>query len=71
MAATECKTYFSNMHIPKRTYQGSARNDLYAAETKDKTRFSYCYYCGQIVRPSGFANTRGIIVHNETVDSDY
>ena len=31
MAATECKTYSSNAHIPKKVYQGSAGCDLYVA----------------------------------------
>ena len=28
-------------------------------------------HCGQIVERSGLANLCGIIVHNETIDSDY
>ena len=34
MTTTECKTYSSNAHIPKRAYQGSAGYDNYATETK-------------------------------------
>ena len=34
MATIECKTYFSNAHIPKRAYKGSGGYNVYAAETK-------------------------------------
>ena len=83
MAATECKTYSSNAHISKKAYQGSAGCDLYVTETKVLKPWSKAFikldisidipegYYGRIVRPSGLVNTRDIIVHDGTIDSDY
>ena len=34
MVKIECKTYSSNTHIPKTTYQVSVSYDLFPAETK-------------------------------------
>ena len=82
-ATIECKTFSSNAHVSKRTYQGSAGYDLFAAETKVLKPWGRALikldlgiaipggYYGWIVGRSGFANTRGIIVHNGTIDSDY
>ena len=83
MATIECKTYSSNAHIPETAYQGSAGYDLFAAGTKVLKPFIRALvrldllvaipkdYYWWIVRRSGIANTRGIIVHNGTIDLDY
>ena len=77
------KKYSDNAHVPKRAYPGSAGYNLWAAESKvlkpwsrELIRldlfitFQKGYY-GRLVSPSDLANTHGITVHNETIDSDY
>ena len=79
----ECKTYSSNAHIPKRAYPGSARHDLWAAETKvlklwsrELVRLDLFMaipegYYGRTVGHSGLTNTHSIAVYNSMIDSDY
>ena len=83
MVKIECKTYFSNTHIPKRAYQASAGYDPFAAETKVLKPWSRALikldlsmaipegYYGRIVGRYGLANMCGIIVHDGTIESDY
>ena len=79
----ECKTNSSNAHIPKRSSQGSAGYNLWAAEAKVLEPWGRTLirlnlniaipdgYYWRIVARQGLANMSGIIVHNGTIDSDY
>ena len=83
MATIECKTYSMNADICKGAYQGSAGYDLYAEEIKVVKPWGKALirldllivicesYYGQVVGHSSLATTRGIIVHDGTIDLDY